>query len=361
MPQTNQNQESIINTPTKPTNFYELFEKGVLVNTTDLLKQTWRIFKNNWKKYIFLILWLYAPLIAFGFLAVIAAIILIITAPTIFNSAAKFSLVNLSSSVWSVLLIIFLIAFLFFLAYLIFSFVVNFALILHTHQIDQNLSIKELLKQSYKKVWGGIWVNILTGFIILAGFLLLIVPGVIWSIKYSLATYVYLIENKKGMATLKRSAELTKGYKWAILKRYLIWFYAVMGGMIAMIFVPGLNFLTNFITIILTPLGVIYSYNIYRNLKNLKEQGQNLDNYKFKDKAQTFLMLSGILIFIIIMGGFIALGIYLDKTEENYKNNPKTNYYEDNWNYGNQYQDENNLDYNGEDRSADELSQDDVY
>lgn len=366
MPQTNQNQESIINTPTKPANFYELFEKGTLVNTADLLKQTWRIFKNNWKKYIFLILWLYAPLIAFGLLILTAVIMLVIGFPNIlslFREQSTFNILSLGVGLYSAIAVLILVSLLFFLAYLIFSFVVNFALILHTHQIDQNLSIKELLKTAYKKVWGGIWVNTLIGFIILAGYFLFIVPGIIWSIKYSLALYVYLIENKKGMAALKRSAELVKGYWWAILKRYLIWFYAVMGGMLAMMFIPGLNFLANFLTIILTPLGVIYSYNIYRNLKKLKEQGQNLDNYKFKDKFLTFLLISGILIFMTICGGFIALGIYLDKTEKNYKNNPKTNYYEDNWNYGNQYQDqdENNLDYDGEDRSADELLQDDVY
>lgn len=362
MLQPSHNQEPIIFAPVKPVNFYAFFEKGSLVNTADLIKQTWKIFKHNWKKYIFLLLWLYAPLVVFGLLIGIVVITLLIVSPAILSSAAKFLITDLPflpSGIWLILSIAILAAIIFYLAYLIFSFVVSFALILHTHQIDQDLSVKELFKQSYKKVYGGIWVQILAGLIILAGYLLFIVPGIILSIKYSLALYAYLIEGKKGRSALKRSAELTNGYCWSILRRYLIWFYLIIGRMLVIMFIPGLNFFANFITIILTPLGVIYSYNIYRNLKNLKDSGRLADNYKFKDKFLTFLLVGGILIFIIIVCGFMALGVYLGKTEKNYKNNPKTNYYKDNWNYDDWNQDENNLDYNEEDWIADESLPDD--
>lgn len=55
--------------------------------------------------------------------------------------------------------------------------------------------------------------SLLCGLIILGGFLLLIVPGVIWSIKYGMFGY-FLVEHQAGIReSLKRSAALTQGAK----------------------------------------------------------------------------------------------------------------------------------------------------
>lgn len=56
----------------------------------------------------------------------------------------------------------------------------------------------------------------LYGLIVLVGFLLLFVPGMIWSIKYGMFGY-FLVEHKVGIGeSLKRSAELTEGSKWQL-------------------------------------------------------------------------------------------------------------------------------------------------
>lgn len=59
--------------------------------------------------------------------------------------------------------------------------------------------------------------SILYGLIVLAGFILLIVPGIIWGIKYQF--YGYLIIDKKmaPVEALKKSAEMTSGLKLELL------------------------------------------------------------------------------------------------------------------------------------------------
>lgn len=52
---------------------------------------------------------------------------------------------------------------------------------------------------------------------LMLGFILLIVPGVILFLAWSVAVPVLVIEKTGVFATLGRSAELTKGHRWAIL------------------------------------------------------------------------------------------------------------------------------------------------
>ena len=58
--------------------------------------------------------------------------------------------------------------------------------------------------------------SILYGLIVFVGLLLLIIPGIIWSIRYS--QYKFLIIDKElgPIEALKKSAEITRGSKWNI-------------------------------------------------------------------------------------------------------------------------------------------------
>lgn len=54
---------------------------------------------------------------------------------------------------------------------------------------------------------------IVYGLIVLAGFILLIVPGIIWSIKYQFFIYFILDKNMAPMEALRMSAKITDGQK----------------------------------------------------------------------------------------------------------------------------------------------------
>lgn len=101
--------------------------------------------------------------------------------------------------------------------------------------------------------------SILYGLIVLAGILLLIVPGIYWGIKYQF--FGQLIVDKKvtiGEA-LNQSAEITYGHKW-----WLLGFSIIMGLInIATIFTL---FLGLFITIPVTVMAHMY---VYRRLSKM--------------------------------------------------------------------------------------------
>ncbi|MDD5065447.1 MAG: hypothetical protein PHF84_00225 [bacterium] len=59
--------------------------------------------------------------------------------------------------------------------------------------------------------------SILYMFIVIAGMILLIFPGVIWSLKYMFYPYLIVDKNMKAVESLKASAKITEGSKWDLL------------------------------------------------------------------------------------------------------------------------------------------------
>ena len=53
--------------------------------------------------------------------------------------------------------------------------------------------------------------------IVLAGFILLIIPGIIWSIKYQYMIYLVIDKNMGIRESMKLSAAMTDGVKWDLL------------------------------------------------------------------------------------------------------------------------------------------------
>jgi hypothetical protein len=57
---------------------------------------------------------------------------------------------------------------------------------------------------------------------VMVGIILLIVPGIIFALMWSVATPSFVVERDGVFASLRRSAELTKGSRWKILGLFLI-------------------------------------------------------------------------------------------------------------------------------------------
>lgn len=75
--------------------------------------------------------------------------------------------------------------------------------------------------------------SLLYGLIIFAGFLLLIIPGVVWSLKYGMFGY-FLVEHKAGiMDSFRQSAALTYGAKWQLFSLALATLGIVLLGLLA--------------------------------------------------------------------------------------------------------------------------------
>jgi len=72
------------------------------------------------------------------------------------------------------------------------------------------------------------------------GVMLLVIPGIIVLLMLSVTVPVIVAENKSVFEALKRSAELTKGYRWQILGAFIVTFLALWLLMVGIMLVGGL-------------------------------------------------------------------------------------------------------------------------
>jgi hypothetical protein len=175
------------------------------------------------------------------------------------------------------LLILFLLAILFFV--IIFTSQVwgQTALLYAVKDSQERIGVMESYRRGWHKIFSYWWVYLLTGFITLGGFLLLIVPGIIFAVWFSLAVFVLIAEDLKGMNALLKSREYVKG-KWD----GVCWRFAFIGIISLIIFlVPILIFnllkipfgeeISKFVIgLFLTPLVTTYLFLVYNYLKALK-------------------------------------------------------------------------------------------
>jgi hypothetical protein len=136
--------------------------------------------------------------------------------------------------------------------------------------------------------WGRIMcVLLLSGLLTFGGMILLIVPGIILSVMFSLVVPVALFEpTLKPDRVLGRSAELTKGVRWPIFWSIMLIsiFASIGGGIVTAVFagiaavVPGAMVAVNaanvVISEVLSQLGVVLALTIYLGRLTSRAQEQ---------------------------------------------------------------------------------------
>lgn len=83
----------------------------------------------------------------------------------------------------------------------------------------------------YWRYLGG---TILYGLIVIIGFILLIVPGIIWAIKYQFYGYLIIDKKMKPMDALRKSAEITEGERWNLFILGFALFGVILLGVLAL-------------------------------------------------------------------------------------------------------------------------------
>ncbi len=150
------------------------------------------------------------------------------------------------------------------LLFIVVALWVRVALVFTLKEEYAKAGVKDLLLAVYGKLVSYYWISFLRGVIVLLGFILFIVPGIIFGIWFSLTEYAFVFEGTKGMSAIHRSRELTKGYWWPILGRLLLL------GIMAMI-ISSISKFGFFINSLFTmPFGIVYLYVVYEDLKRIK-------------------------------------------------------------------------------------------
>lgn len=107
----------------------------------------------------------------------------------------------------------------------------------------------------FGKYLGG---SILYGLICFVGFILLIIPGIIWSIQFQFFSYLIVDQGLGPIEALKKSSELTKGSKWDLFLLGLMLLGVILLGFIC--FLVGL--------LVAIPTVMIAGAFVYRILLN---------------------------------------------------------------------------------------------
>lgn len=192
-----------------------------LISVSELVKQSWQLYKNNFKSFFSVIIWLLPFVVVLSILETI-------------NKATA----NSYSGLYSLITIADIIA----------VIVVNIVLIeaINKFYHNESVDIQELVKPAIYKAVGYVWIVILVSLLVILGFFLLVIPGIILGIWYSFAEQVFILENTRGYSALKRSKELVKGYWWPVFWRWLgptLFFGLIIVIVSAIILVPTITLL----------------------------------------------------------------------------------------------------------------------
>ncbi|MBI2062359.1 MAG: hypothetical protein HYT64_01580 [Candidatus Yanofskybacteria bacterium] len=172
-------------------------------------------------------------------------------------------------------------------------------------------TFSEYIKLGLKKFWPYAWIIFLTSFLVLGGYMLLIVPGIMFSIWFGLAFYALIIEDRKGMGALLRSKHLVSGKFWKTAWRFLfIWLVALL--ILAPFWVidyliksVDLSWLTRLVEYVVTlPLGVAYYTIFFKNLVQVKTEPFVYD----KKSARNFIIVG--FVGVLLMLALLAFGGY---------------------------------------------------
>ncbi|MBU5438984.1 hypothetical protein KQI42_13230 [Tissierella sp. MSJ-40] len=94
---------------------------------------------------------------------------------------------------------------------------------------NEDINIGYILKESLSKWWDVLITELLSGLIIIGMTLLLIVPGIIWSIYYIFSLQVVVIKDLRGKEALDFSKEMVSGRWWKVFGTIFL-FNLILGG-----------------------------------------------------------------------------------------------------------------------------------
>lgn len=133
--------------------------------------------------------------------------------------------------------------------------------------VDQSLGIRAAIAKGWDKVWAYGWLLFLIGLITTGGFLLLVIPGLIFMTWFFFAQYVLAEEDERGMDALLKSRAYVSGYFWGVLLRLLVlWVTAFLVSLVLGV-IPILGGLAQ---LLLFPFTLLYPYLIFADIKRAR-------------------------------------------------------------------------------------------
>lgn len=144
------------------------------------------------------------------------------------------------------------------------------------YSLKDNTGINESYNRALKILGSFMWVAFLNFIIVVIGSLL-IIPGILFAVWYSLAFFVLIFEEKKGFDALSRSKYLVQGNTISVLARYLVFDLIFgLGGFLVFYLTNNLGgpqfsiIINTLFQVFYGSFGIIYQFLIYTNLREIK-------------------------------------------------------------------------------------------
>lgn len=109
--------------------------------------------------------------------------------------------------------------------------------------------------------WKYFLASLLVGLIVIVGLILLIVPGIIWGLRYAFVPYLIIDRKLPVMDALRESARITLGHKWQLLGLVIV--FALLNILGAIALLVGL-----LVTIPVTMLAFVHTYRTLEHAAN---------------------------------------------------------------------------------------------
>jgi len=245
-----------------------------------LLGKAWQIYKQNWFTLSLIALAPLAAQLLVGMLGM-GLLVLLAAAFGLKDFGAVEGMEQLLTNPIPLILSFLIVALVFGLVLIVFQIWSRVAMISAVG--DNQLGFKQAFQQAWSKIRAYYWVSLLFGLIFFTGFLFLAIPGLVIAVWFSLAVFVLMNEDVRGLTALLKSREYIKGYWWPVLGRVLFFggvlfissviYLALVSGLrdlfkTSLPFVPTiLQFVPN---VVVAPLIIAYFYSLYKDLRVLK-------------------------------------------------------------------------------------------
>lgn len=149
----------------------------------------------------------------------------------------------------------------------------------------ENIDTKTLWKLGAKFWLPYIILSILVGVVVIFGFILLVIPGVIFTIRYAFSEFDLLLNQSKPLDAMRNSWDITKEYMWVILGGYVVITIAlyVPYYLVASLFDESsisywvLDTVLNIAYSVLGVLYTIFAFRVYEHAKMQHNQSLNQD------------------------------------------------------------------------------------
>jgi hypothetical protein len=224
----------------------------MLIPARELLKRTVDLYKKNFNLFLSYVLALFIPT---GVSAILAPIIEKLTQePSTGGSIALALYIIIVLITWIVSLWV---------------SITFMKVIYQKYNRNEVRDIKIELQHSGHLLLPALLVSILTYLIIFGGFVLLIIPGIIFSVWFAFSIYEVVLKNKKVIESIKASKALVKGRWWAVLWRLvvpiavfglaLIIVNSLVGGILSIV-TAGIEKSSSMYTFVSMILGLVLSF-----------------------------------------------------------------------------------------------------